>query len=259
MRVRDTEIKLSTNQQRLLKLLFKFRFISTQSLADVLTIGRRSAYEALEQLVEKGLVDKFYDTDYRYAKKPAYYYLNKSGVTRVRKLLDTTESAVHPLYKNDSATPEFVSHCLTAAACYIAIKKTLPEDSDIFTKAEINRFSQLPKNRPDLYIRTPEGREAIIILMDDKPLYLTRKRLDEVLQHSEDEGWDGNYPVIGFILKNTADTNTFLYGARKKLENLGIDEEELSIVATDLGALIKSNDRGWSSVFRPSSRVRLLE
>jgi hypothetical protein len=223
-------------------------------------ISRPGVYQAIESLVAKELVTKVYEDEYRIDRKPAYYYLNKQGVTTVRKLMDVKESVVHTLYKNDIATPEFIEHCLATAYCYIALAHQLPADTNLFTKSEVNRFSQFPKNRPDLYIRTPNGREAMVVIMDDKPLYIARKRLDEIITHSEDEGWeDGDYPHICFILRNVNDKNSFLYGTRKKLEAMGMDEEEIYILASHLKAFKQGSDYAWSNFFTPKSFVRLFE
>lgn len=260
MEVSEQEVKLSSQQQRVLKLLFKFRFISAQVLAQVMGISRSGVYQALELLVEKELVDKVYDNEFRIDRKPAYYYLNKQGVTRVRKLMGVKESAVHALYKNDVATPDFVQHCLTTAYCYTALVRHLPANADTFTKSEINRCGQFPKNRPDLYIRTPDGHEAVIVIMDDKPLYIARKRLDEVIAHSEDEGWEGDdYPHICFVLRNENDKNSFLYTTRKKLESMGVDEGEIHVLACELKALNEKTDRVWSNAFSPKMLTCLFE
>lgn len=254
------ELKLSSQQQRVLKLLFKFRFISAHLLAQVMGISRPGTYQALESLVKKGLVNKVYEEDYRIDRKPAYYYLNKQGVTTVRKLMDVKESAVHALYKNSTASEEFIEHSLTAAFCYVQLNRRLPAGTDLFMKSEINRFSQFPKNRPDIYIRTPDGQEAIVIIVDDKPLYIVRKRLDEIITHSEDEGWeDGDYPRICFILRTGNDKNSFLYSTRKKLETMGMDEEEICILACHLKSLEGQSDRICSNAFNPKAFVSLFE
>lgn len=256
----DQEQKLSSQQQRVLKLLFKFRFISAQLLAQVMGISRPGVYQALEALVDKRLVIKVYENEFRIDRKPAYYYLNKQGVTTVRKLMDVKESVVHALYKNDVATPEFIEHCLATARCYAAIARFLPADTDIFTKAEVNRFREFPKNRPDLFVRTPDGHEAMIVITDDKPLYIVRKRLNEIIKHSEDEGWeDGDYPRICFVLKHGNDKNSFLYTTRKKLEDMGMDEDEVCVLATHLKAIGGDFDRIWSNAFKPKSFIGLFE
>ena len=256
----DLGYKLSGQQQRVLKLLFKFRFVSAWLLADVMGIRRASVYEVLEQLVVKELVIKVYEDVFRIDRKPAYYYLNKAGVTTVRKLMDVKESAVHALYKNDEATDEFIDHCLVVTACYVSILRFLPEGSDIFTRAEINRFKQFPKNRPDLYIRTPDGHEAVVVVIDDKPSYIIRKRLDEIITHSEDEGWPNDtYPHICFILKDTSTKNSLLYATHKRLESMGMDEDELHILATSLKQLTGDSERVWSNAFFPAKQITLFE
>ncbi len=255
----DKGHKLTGQQQRVLKLLFKFRFVTTWLLADVMGIRRASVYEVIEYLVAKGLVIKVYDQSYRMDRKPAYYYLSKAGVTAVRKAMDVKESVVHALYKNDQAPDDFIVHCMRLAHCYVAIMKQLPDGSDIFSKTEINRFSQFPKNRPDLYIRTPEGKEAIIVLAYDMPQYIARKRLDEIIRHSEDEGWDAkNYPVIGFILKDQSAKYSLLYTTHKKLEEMGLEENELPIVATSLQAINEPTASIWSTPYRSKQNISLF-
>lgn len=255
----EKEVKLTVQQQRVLKLLFKFRYISAQLLGQVMGIRRVSAYEVLEKLISNGLATKVYKNEYRIHGKPAYYYLNKTGVTTVRKLMDVKESAVHALYKNEEGTEEFIDHCLKLTQLYTSIMPSLPDSSDIFTKTEINRFKQFPKNRPDLYIRTPDGHEAIIVLVDEKTPYIIRKRLDEIITHSEDRGWEGNYPRICFVLRDSNSKNSFLYTSRKKLESMGFDEEEIYILATSLKAIKEESRLMWSNALNPKKYISLFE
>ena len=253
-------VKLTGQQQRVIKLLFKFRFVSALGLAQVMGISRPGVYQVLEVLVSKGLVDKVYAEDYRIDRKPAYYYLNKAGVTTVSKLMEVKESAVQALYKNNEATDEYITHCLTVTACYVSILHSLHEGTDIFTKAEINRFKQFPKNRPDLYIRTPNGHEAVVVVIDDKPSYIIRKRLDEIISHSEDEGWPNNtYPHICFVLKDTSTKDSLLYATHKRLESMGMDEDELHILAASLKQLSSDSERIWSNAFYPTKQIALFE
>ena len=156
-------------------------------------------------------------------------------------------------------TNDFVEHSMKLIQCYVSIKKYLPEGSDIFSKTEINRFKQFPKNRPDMYIRTPDGREAIVVIVDDKPLYIVRKRLDEIITHSEDGEWDGdNYPHICFILKDHSAKYSFLYTTSKKLENMGLEESELSILAAALGSFDEPIASPWSTPLKPKEYVKLF-
>lgn len=252
--------KLTGQQQRVLKLLFKFRFVSAGLLADVMGIRRASVYEVLEQLVDKGLVAKVYKPEFRIDRKPAYYYLHKTGVTAVRKVMGVKESVVHALYKNDEMSPEFISHSMKLIQCYIAIIRHLPKGTEIFSKTELNRYKQFPKNRPDMYVRTPDGQEAVVVLTDDKPAYIIRKRLDEILAHSEDEGWSsGDYPRICFVLRDNSAKYSFLFAANKKLDSMGVEEDELRIYAAALQALREGRPRIWSSSLSPKQLTTLFE
>lgn len=256
--VNEKEVRLTISQQRVVKLLFKFRFLSASGLGQVMGIRRASTYEALEKLVDKELVTRVYPDKYITERKPAYYYLNKSGVTAVRKLMDVPESVVHTHYKNDQATEEFVVHCQALAQLYVDLLPTLPDGTDVFTKAEINRFDQFPKNRPDLYVRTPDGQEAIVVLAVNSPLYVIRKRLDEIIDHSENEGWDGEYPRICFVLKNSTATHSFLYTSKRKLENMGMEDGELNILVTSLTDTGDPSKRLWANVMTPKTYTNLF-
>ncbi|OYW85663.1 hypothetical protein B7Z17_01890 [Candidatus Saccharibacteria bacterium 32-49-10] len=248
MRSDESNQKLTGQQQRILKLLFKFRFVSAGLLAMVMGIRREGVYQVLEQLVSKGLVTKVYKEEWRIDRKPAYYYLNKSGVTVTRKVMDVKESVVHALYKNDEMTNDFVEHSLKLIQCYVSIMQHLPDGSDIFSKTEINRFKQFPKNRPDLYIRTPEGKEAIVVIVDDKPLYIVRKRLDEIVTHSD----------ICFILKDHSAKYSFLYATEKKLESMGLEDDELQILAASIESFNEPTAMPWSSPLKPKEYVKLF-
>jgi len=120
----NNTVKLTQQQQRILKLLFKFRFVTAKLLAQVLGIRTDSTYEVLERLVTSGLVVKVYEKHYRIDRRAAYYYLSKSGVTTVRGLLDVKESVVHALYKNDTATSAFIEHSLDVLACSHSLVRT---------------------------------------------------------------------------------------------------------------------------------------
>lgn len=251
--------KLTAQQQRILKLLFKFRFVSAPLLSQVMGIHRISVYEVLEFLVSKELVIKVYDKSYRIDRKQAYYYLSKSGVSTVRRLLDVKESVVNALYKNANATEEYIQHCMQVMKIYIAISPTLPKDSQLFTKTEINRFKQFPKNRPDLYIRTPDGKEAIIVIPTNNPAYIIRKRLNEIITHSEDEGWDGEYPTICFVVKDKRMKNSLIYTTNQKLESMGMGDDELQILVSDLETITSGNNKPWANVFHPATSNSLFD
>lgn len=252
-------IKLTPQTGRVLKLLFKFRFVTTLGLANVMGIQRYSLYEVLEKLVDSKLVVKVYDKAWRIDRKPAYYYLSKQGVTTVRQLLGVKESVVHTLYKNAEGSPAFIQQSLTMLACYTPISQSLPEGAEVYTRTEINRYKQFPKNRPDLYISTSDGQEAMIVILTDAAPFIIRKRLDEILTHFEDEGWDGDYPRVAFILKDNSAKSSFLFYEANRLEDLGLDEDEFVLMAASLDDVLSGQPKPWASVYKPKKVSPLFE
>lgn len=251
-------IKLTRHQQRILILVYKFRFVTAPLLAKLLSRHRNSVFEILESFLEKGLMEKVFEESWRIDRKPAYYYLSNKGVTAVRKLLELEEKAVNPLYKDGKASKDFMNECLTTLTCYISLKQQLP-DADIRTKTELNRFKIFPKNRPDLYIKTADGREAFVLILPDQLPYFVNNRRDEYIEHSEEEGWrGGKYPNIAFVLHDNSRKAGFLFNTQKKLEGMGMDESELSVMATGIEALLGDKPNVWGNAFNPLKPVSLF-
>lgn len=253
-------IRLTKQNQRLLKLVYKFRFVTAPLLAKLLNIRHDSTYEALQSLLKLGLLARVYEESWRIDRRPAYYYLSSKGVTTVRNLLDIEYRAVNTIYQDHRASPDFLQQCLTTLSCYIAIKQQLPPDTTIRTKTEINRFTVFPKYRPDLYIKTSGGQEAFVIIAPDKLPYFVNKRVQEYIDHSEEDGWHGRYPTIGVILKDHRSKLGFLYKTKQKLEDMGIDagNDELIIKASSIDRLTKGSDNIWGSAFSPTKYTDLL-
>ncbi len=250
--------KLTPQQERVIKLLFKFRFVTAKLLAQVLGIRPDSTYVVLEHLVKLGYVTKKYDPNWRIDRRPAFYYLNHAGVRAARSLLGVTEPAVHALYKNDTASPTFIDFCLAALSCYSPIKQSLPSGTELFSKSELARYKQFPKNRPDLYIRTPEKHEAIVVFAQDMTVDTMKKRLNELVDHSEEDEWSGKYPIIAFVLSSANAKHTFLYRTALMVESMGIDEEDLMLKAADIHAILENQGSPWSSVYKPKQLTSLL-
>lgn len=110
-----------------------------------------------------------------------------------------------------------------------------------------------------MYIRTPDGKEAVVVIADDKPQYIVRKRLDEIVAHSEEEGWATyTYPHICFILKDHSAKYSFLYTTEKKLEGMGLEGDELPILAASIESFDKPTATPWSSPLKPKEYVKLF-
>lgn len=254
--------KLTKQQTKVLGLIYTFRFVTAPLLADVLRIRRYSIYEVLETLVAKDQLVKVYDSSWKIDRKPALYYLSKQGATTVRKLLDLPPQAINSIYQDHRASQDFITECLNTIACYSALSRKLPDGTIIRTRTELNQYSHLlPKHPPQLYIHTPDNQEAFILILPTKLPYFVNKRREEYITHSEDEGWEGSYPTVAFILKDPKTRYGFLYNTKQALENLGIDEDcegEITILTTDIETLKTNKSNIWSDPWQPKQWRKLL-
>lgn len=230
---KNTKPNLTKNQQRVLRLLFKFRFITSESLANAMSISKVSGYEVLERLVAKDLVTKEYSSAYRINRRPACYSLSSKGVSALRSIDNSSEAKVHAAYNNKTATLDFKNHCIMVANVYSQLRNAMRTKAAIFSRSELIQYDEFPRDKPDLYIRTLDNNEAMFIVLHCEELYIIRKRFDEIIAHCED-GWEyGDYPIVCFLLADERKVNGLIQYAQSKIDALGLDEEEflLQVVA----------------------------
>jgi hypothetical protein len=119
---------------------------------------------------------------------------------------------------------------------YNTLHQTYGDSFQIFTKPELAAFEDFPETKPDLFLRGKN--EYLITLAHDQQLFITKKRLAEYIEHSEEEGWEGGkYPGLLFVLTDSNAESRLLEHAKKTLESAGIDEDELRIGATTIKAV----------------------
>lgn len=202
--------QLSDKQIRILKLVFKFRFVSIPLLAAWLAKDKSSVYEQLVGLVEQGYLCKQYDRSYRLQLRPASYGLAAKGVKYLRDTTSFSETALRNMYKNKTASELLVVQSLNAFKLCLQLKQQYPDTFDIFTKSEMTHCNDFIRPLPDLYLQRKSNRST-------KPNYLLetieagtmtwilRKRLQAHQESSEEheDTW-GKYPTLLFICGNSS-------------------------------------------------------
>ena len=134
-----------------------------------------------------------------------------------------------------------MQHCADTFAVYNTIRSTYvnneKETFTILTKQELPGSDDLPRNKPDLYLRG--SKSYFIMFVHDIQPFLAKKLLATYIDHSE-EGWDEEdiYPGLLFICRDIRQENRLIINAKNILEDMGIDEEELSIGVTTMKALL---------------------
>src|SRR5450759_3248968 len=102
--------QLNNNQIQNLKIILKFRYVTTDNLAISQSITTNSAYSALEILNKAGYLGKIYEKSYRLLNKSARYFLTQQALTYLRNEVNVQlDDAIWKSRKtDDKKTPDFI-------------------------------------------------------------------------------------------------------------------------------------------------------
>lgn len=126
-----TRYKISGSQELLLLYVLKYRFVSSDLLAEILSKDRSTIYERLSVLVNQGYMVKLYDKSYRFRQRPVIYYLAPAGI-RLMKRKGYDHTQLH--YKNKSYTEEQIGEQTLLTKLARTIQKTYAGKLTLFTK-----------------------------------------------------------------------------------------------------------------------------
>ena len=193
--------KLTTQQQVLLRLIYKYRFATTILLAQ--STNKKSAasiHPRLVTLEQLGYIGRYFNSRYRQLNRSAEYYLTPQGLRALKSdnLRGLHEKAIKNSYTDGRASKSFISRSLTIYE--IAQKLEQLDGLRYFTKRELadDVFSYFPSPLPDGFIswnRGDETRRFFIEYIDETtPTFVSERLIIRYLEYSELGNWD----VTGF-------------------------------------------------------------
>jgi len=266
--IRNT--KNPTNKQlAVLKLLYRFRFGTTDLLARALELkDGRYIHARLEALVSQEYIGKNYDSSYKLDGKPATYYLLPKAFAALKKQHKATskelsDKTLRNAYKDKEASNEFITRKLSVFTIYDKLRAAHGSNLRLWTKDQLNfdKYDYFPKPKPDAYLTiTPEGvrpraRDFFLnYLDDDTPFFVHVRRLQKYIDYVEANEWEDatNSRLRGVLL--VCESTGLLKRIRKKLAQLVDEDETPRFCHTTLDALKQSkaeDDGVWQMVGKP--------
>lgn len=227
---------LNAKQIHILKLAYKFRFVTAPLLAQYKNLKSRHAmYITLERLAKQGYLLRckdetpFNNKGIRYGLTPKAFKVLKAEGISAEKL--------KPLYRNKDVLEDFISHEVAVMRAYIAINKAHPGIFEIYSKTELQPYEQFPRPRQDLYLQRTKSLKTkpdtyFVELFHDQPLFIAKKRLRQHLDHYDSEWPDETYPTLVFVLANERAEKSFKKYAQELLEDRGMDDEVFVITSS---------------------------
>lgn len=233
---------VSSNQVRLLYILFKFRFGTSDLIADLVKKDRSTVYESLRTLEKQGYIHKFHDKTYRLRGRPAVYTLAAKGIKYLRNTSKVDQTTLRNFYKNKRIAVEnepLVDQCLLVFRIFNVLKTQTGKTFSIYTKYELDK-DDFVSPKPELWLQRQGKSQKPDYILDVFPAgtmtWLLRKRLR---QHQEaEEESEYIYPNVLLIAGNVS-TEKRLF---KQVEG-AIQDFEFYITQQDM--LLSGDKKIW--------------
>lgn len=266
--MKEPDYILNKNQVYILKIVFKFRFVTPNLLAQCKRVSAVTAYKSLEVLASHGYLGSDKNPSYRQINKSFRYYLTPKAARLLSNQHAIDKTALHNVYKNRTVTSTYVDHHIDTLASYLHIRDRYPNTFDIYTRSELTGYTTFPDKKPDLYLNrlqltansTNSANEYLLELHHDSPLFFViKKRLITLINHLEEEGWDSEaYPTLLFVLADAKTEKRFQKFALDSLDSTGI-EDELPILTTTISPLLDtaSPKAIWTNVLGPEEPLSI--
>jgi len=231
---------ITSKQQEILKLLYKYRFLNRTQIQTLLNHkDKRRIISWLKDLREKEYIGWQYDTTNFIAKsRPAIYHLSLNGIRHLSSLDKYQTDELRKRYKESSRTQVFIEKCLLIADCCIALiaknghKAQYTFSLPVEYLDPIDPRHYLNELKPHLYFSKRQNNDTTEYFLESfeqtLPRYQLKKRLRDYVEYLDDTNATGS--VVLFVCANTADLIYVKRSVRKLIE----DNDELQIRVTTL-------------------------
>lgn len=223
--------QLNNNQIQNLKTVLKFRYVTTDNLANYQSITSNSAYSALEILSKAGYLEKIYEKSYRLLNKSARYFLTQQAVTFLRSQADIQlADAIWKSRKSDGKkTPDFIDLQVALHAAYNDLKGRFGDKIAIDTALELHSTEGVIKPLPGLLVRPDTGKNFFVEVADGQHLFFVRKRIRKYIENYESNEWEWDaYPNVCFIRSSASDRTRLRKFVYQLMEDNYLDDDDFT-------------------------------
>ena len=223
--------RLNNNQIQNLKTVLKFRYVTTDNLANYQSITTNSAYSALEILSKAGYLEKIYEKSYRLLNKSARYFLTQQALTFLRSQADTQlADAIWKSRKSDGKkTPDFIDLQVALHATYNDLIGRFGDKIAIDTALELHGTEGIIKPLPGLLVTPKRGKQFFVEIADNQHLFFIRKRIRKYIENYESNEWEWDtYPDVYFIRSSASDRTRLRKFIEQLMDDNYLDDDDFT-------------------------------
>jgi len=239
--------KITNKQQKIIKLLYNFRFLNRIQIQFFLNHkDHKRINEWLRDLTKKEYINRIYSTNFGENNKPAIYYVGPSGIRYLKTLNDCPLIQIRKLYHDKNASGRFIERSILLGDIYLHLR----DKSDQETKFKTTLYSEILHENSPYNFMVDEISPDIIFIKDIKkekkhflleifepalPKYSIRKRIRKYLEFYFSAEWEENigpdFPTLLFVCP-TLSTLIFSKRFTKKLFSEYDDEFNIKVQFT---------------------------
>lgn len=223
--------QLNNNQIQNLKTVLKFRYVTTDNLANYQSITTNSAYSALEILSKAGYLEKIYEKSYRLLNKSARYFLTQQALTFLRSQADIQlADAIWKSRKSDGKkTPDFIDLQVALHAAYNDLIARFGDKIAIDMGLELHGTEGVIKPLPGLLVKPKTGKNFFVEVADGQHLFFIRKRIRKYIENYESNEWEWDtYPNVYFIRSSASDRTRLRKFVYQLMEDNYLDDDDFT-------------------------------
>ncbi len=247
---------LNTNQLDTLRLIYRFRFVTTELIAHRKNKKRDAVTNAhMRVLYEQGYIGRHYDSSYKLQGKHAAYYLLPKGLAALKEKDDSITSTSKTIYNDRKASDRFIEHSLAVFSVACTFQRLYDGTKQFFAKTELATFDYFPQPMPDGYLSIKQKNKRyhffVDIYTESTPMFVHIRTLKRYITYDESGEWDvteSDFPSIMVI----CDTKSLKNRLMTRIQSIFEEEApHLVVLATTVDELLNSNDRDdriWSPI-----------
>jgi len=235
--------KITNQQQKIVKLLYRFRFLSSTQIQKFLNHKNKGRINSwLPDLVKKQYSKRIYDPSTFWKKtRPAVYYLGINGIRWLKTQAGFDLGVLHKLYRDEGRSDTFISTCQLLADICLDLKAQTNNHISFDWATEIDYMNRespyyfpeiLSELRPCLiFTRNKNNKKSyylLEVLTAAFPAYRVRKRIRTYLEFLTECDWIGHFPISPEILF-VCETKVLLIRSKRYLKKLLIEKEKENV------------------------------
>lgn len=243
-----TRRALNKSQMATLKLLYKYRFITTELLAR--SEGKKNgtfARSRLAILQEQGCIARNFDKSYKLRGRFASYYLLPKGMKALKDAGDVNAQALKNIYNDRNASESFIQHSLAVFRVSCDLYALYGDSLQFFTKSDLAAYDYFPRPLPDAYVVLSVGTVRkhffLDIFKNNTPFFAMARKVKQYVTYEESGEWeatDSPFPAILAACDDTSLAKRLNKRSYALLDNAGSD---IAFYTSTLDAVAKATDK----------------